>query len=141
MVHIKRKKRHKPSRRRMVLAPCMPSGLGPSPHHGAGRAVKDSLDRVQTQNIFYQNLSVQKDPCVPPLGRNLMAHALCGGNSCDLEGRNRPPGLCVGEGQLVHTLPHLGLTRVSALRAGGSPTCLSWTLRLQRSAGGEGGET
>lgn len=69
-----------------------------------------------------------------------MNHVLCGGNSCDLGG-HRPPGRCVGEGQLVHTLPHLSLTRVSALRAGGLPTCLSWTLRLQRSAEGEGGET
>ena len=61
-------------------------------------------------------------------------------NSCD-PGGNRPPGHCVGEGQLVHKLPHLSLTRVSALRAGVLPTCLSWTLRLQRSAEGEGGET
>ena len=76
----------------MVLAPCMNwvPRLGPSPHHGAGWVVKDSLNRVQTQNIFYQNLSVQNGPLRAPLWEGIWwTHVLCGGTAVTLVGTGR----------------------------------------------------
>lgn len=140
MVHIKRKKRHKPSRPRMVQSTLHALWAGSLSHHGAGHC-KDSLDRVQTQNIFTKTSQFKRTPACPTLGRNLANACASAGNSCcDLGGEQAARPLCWRRAACPHTASpesHKGL----CTEGRGLPTCLSWTLRLQRSAGGEGGET